>query len=309
MRLLSAALASALALAAQADPAAAKRGPGGGSAEGLHLVAPFTAPDGSGLNLVGEAPTSLCILTGSARVAGFIPLLTWPKRYVMSDAGCTGEGYYDLKPGALAMLKGMGAVPDLLPDEPTLPLGERAAQSWGGIAGLALLLVALGKGRRAVGGAARSFRGGDKLPPHAQRMVEVMCRMALIDGNVDPSEAAAIAGTVRGLTGHPVAVEEIVAALRACGEPLRPAQIAALGRGLNAAQREMVMRGALHVALADGGTAPAEEAFVFQLAKALKLKPARVDAMMDEVAGAAGIAAAAEADGPALTRSAAAAPA
>ena len=309
MRLLSAALGAAVLLAAQADPAAAKRGPGGGTAEGLHFVAPMTEPDGTGLNLVGEGPTSLCILTGSVRVAGFIPLLTWPKSYVMSDAGCMGTGYYEIKADVLPMLKTLGALPDDLPAEPTLPLADRAAQSWGGIAGLALLLLVLAKGRRLVGGAAKSFRGGDRLPPHAQRTVEVMCRMALIDGNVDASEAAAIARTVQGLTGHPVAGAEILAALRSCGTPLKPAQIAALGRGLDARQRDMVMRGALHVALADGGTDPAEEAFLFHLAKALKIRPAQVDTMMDEVARSMGIGATAPAERRDLSPSAGAVPA
>ena len=302
MRILSPAFGAALLLAAGLHPAEAKRGPGAGTAEGLFHVGPIAADE-------GEPARALCILTGTANIGGLIPLYTWSKKYVLSDEACTGDRFYNVEPGLIAMMGLAGLLPEGTPAEPALPLLARAEKSWGGIAGIALLLLVLAKARNAVGGAARSFKGGDKLPEHARRTVEVMCRMALIDGNVDASEAAAIARTVQGLTGHPVAGAEILAALRSCGTPLKPAQIAALGRGLDARQRDMVMRGALHVALADGGTDPAEEAFLFHLAKALKIRPAQVDTMMDEVARSMGIGATAPAERRDLSPSAGAVPA
>ena len=292
MRILSAAFGAALLLAAGLHPAEAKRGPGAGTAEGLFHVGPIAADE-------GEPARALCILTGTANIGGLIPLYTWSKKYVLSDEACTGDRFYNVEPGLIAMMGLAGLLPEGTPAEPALPLLARAEKSWGGIAGLALLLLVLAKARNAVGGAARSFKGGDKLPEHARRTVEVMCRMALIDGNVDPSEAAAIASTVERLTGQRVSVDEILAALRACRTPLRPAQLKSLGKGLDARQRDMVMRGALHVALADGGTDPAEEAFLLQLAETLKLAPQHVDAMMDQVARAIGIAPGPRVDAPA----------
>jgi uncharacterized tellurite resistance protein B-like protein len=114
----------------------------------------------------------------------------------------------------------------------------------------------------------------------------VMIHMLLADGVVDESEMAAMGQVLSELTGETPDLallrQQVDSSAVTGRDPIAVA--AEVAPMLNAAGREMVMRAAIMVALADGVLASDEERLLGKLANALEISGAHLKGLMMDIA-------------------------
>ncbi|MBD3802950.1 MAG: TerB family tellurite resistance protein [Thioclava sp.] len=245
-----------------------------GHSEFLEFVAPIPLPDPD-----GKGALSLCALKTKNHVFG-IPIYYSADGYAMAAGKCDAGQYYPITAEKLAAGKQAGIFPADLPDEPQLSTAQKM-NGYIAFGAIGFLLLMLLRARLGQGRAAKQRKAAlGALPPVAQRIADVTCAMAKADGAVSPHEVATIASIVTRLTGEncdPRLIAEIAEMSRS---DLQPADFRALGKGLKTEAKELVLRAAMLVAMADGKFEKAEIAFISQLSKAFKISPERRTALL-----------------------------
>ena len=113
--------------------------------------------------------------------------------------------------------------------------------------------------------------------------VATMVAVAGADGRVDDTEIEAIQGLVERFVGSPVDRAVVQDWAREPAEvALAKAEslLTSLGSGISDEGREMLVRVALHIAVADGDLADAEFAAIQRIATALRLSPAHFSGLL-----------------------------
>lgn len=268
-------VAAVLALAATSHEAEARRGLGAiwMDSHQLHFVAPTTISNGTGGRM------ALCHLSKKSHIfqVGFWRTL---EGYALSYEGCQGERYIPVAPERMARMIGAGEVPEALPVEPKMQL----AQVVSGFAGSAAIGATLGLMGllKLIAGARRRRRrnamtGADGF---GQRVLDVMCHAAKADGVVDPEEVSLIAFASQKLTGLAYPSEQIERLIGMAGTRISDEEFRAFGEGLNAHQKETLMRGALMVTVSDGTISQSEKGFLARLAATLGISALEMQGML-----------------------------
>lgn len=263
---------TALAALCFATTAEARRG-GGGTAEFMDHVAEFSGPmpDNTGAQL------SLCHLVEDYHVL-FVPLYYTSKGYVLAPNRCDSDSYYKLNEGGLAEAQAIGLLPADLPAEPQISLMRRVPTV---LAGLGLLAL-IGLGIRQKMNKDKRLAEMGAIPLVAQRVLDVACHAARVDGETSEAEVAVIADITRQLTGTAIEPERVRKMIDLSVKSPQPAHFKAFAKGLDASQNELLIRAALMVITADGKVAKAEENFLNQLASAAGITQQRFNEVLTQ---------------------------
>lgn len=268
------AAAAALAFTATAHEAEARRG--GGAimhSQQLHFVTHTTTGNGAGGRM------ALCHLSEKSHIFG-VGFWRSMEGYALSYADCTGEQYVPLSPERMARMIASGEVPESLPVEPNMQMaqvvsGFAGTAAIGATLGLFGLLKLLATGRRRRRRAAMTGANG-----FGQRVLDVMCHAAKADGVVDPEEVKLIAFASQKLTGSAYPAEQIERLIGMAGVKISDDEFRAFGAGLDAHQRETLMRGALMVTVSDGTITQSEKGFLARLAASLGISALEMQGML-----------------------------
>lgn len=266
---------AALALTASSDEAQARRGGGAiwMESQQLHFVAPTNISSGNGNAM------ALCHLSTKHHIfqIGFWRSMNG---YALSYDGCNGERFVPVDTARLERMIAAGDVPAGLPAEPKMQTaqlvtgfaGSAALGATFGLFGLLKMLRAAGRRRRRN---AMTGAGG-----FAQRVLDVMCHAAKADGVVDPEEVKLIAFASEKLTGSAYSPDQIEQLIGMAGTKVSDDDFKAFGEGLDARQRETLMRGALMVTVSDGTISHSEKGFLARLAASLGISALEMQGML-----------------------------
>jgi len=265
---------AALAMTLFASAAEARRG---GAvwmdSQQLHFVANTTVSNGTGGTL------ALCHMSTKSHIFQ-VGLWRTMESYALSFNGCKGDSYTPVTASRMERMLADGDVPAGLPVAPKMTRAE-AISGFSGLAlagaviailGLFKLLKLMGRSRRQ--SAIRGATGFGK------RVLDVMCHAAKADGHVDPEEVSLIAFASQRLTGSAYPAEQIEKLIGMAGSRLSDDDFRAFGTGLNARQRETLMRGALMVTISDGQISQSEKGFLARLAASLKISGPEMQGML-----------------------------
>ena len=263
-------LVTALAALIFATTAEARRG-GGGTVEFMDHVAEFSGPmlDNSGAQL------SLCHLVEDMHVL-YVPLYYTSKGYVLAPNRCDSDSYYDLNEGGLAEAQAQGLLPADIPAEPSINLARRVPTILVGLFFLALIGTFI---RQKMNKDKRLAEMG-AIPLVAQRVLDVACHAARVDGDTSEAEVAVIADITRQITGTAIEPERVRKMISLSVKSPQAAHFKAFVKGLDASQNEMLIRAALMVIAADGQIAKAEQNFLNQLASAAGITQQRFNEVL-----------------------------
>lgn len=258
---------AALAAILSTQAAEARRGGGGGYAEGLLFVAEVDTVGPSGNKM------SLCILERTEKVM-FIPLWRSAQAYALAENRCDAEQYYELSANEFARGKSLGAYAADLPEEPKL----NVAQMLGGAWGLCLLVPLI------LFGIASKF-GGSRRRKEPQnfvsRAVQVMCMVAKSDGHVSERELLIMQNVISQLTQKNIALDVVAEIVANTPGTMTDSDLRKLGKGLSEDERETLVQAAAMVAGGDGEIATGESHMIYRLSKAMKVASAKTDEMVE----------------------------
>lgn len=252
-------IAALLVTSALATPADARRGGGGGTQERLLFVAPTELPGDNG-------PLALCHLVSDTTFLG-ISVYRSSRGYALAEDGCAVDEYYPFSQELLAEAQAIGLIAAEIPATPSIGTGWKV---WGygliGVIGLALGAGLLAKLRGGSSGARTNQRtkiSGARRAQLLDAALDVMCAVALADGDVDQSELVEFARIYQKMTGQKIGMAKIGQHFSQVSGPLDVASLAAAFQGQ---EREFLLHAAMMIAAADGQIAPAEYALIRELA-------------------------------------------
>lgn len=250
-------IAALLISSAFATPAQAARGAAiHGWSEKLLFVAETNIP--------GE---SLCHLVKENH-AMFLPYWTSSLGYAIASNGCDTDSYMALTPDMLKSFQETGLIPKDISPEINVPMADRFVNFSVLGVGAGLVLFGLGSksGRRSapkrVSGKQVSRGNRSQLLP---ALIDVMCAMSMIDGNVDQKEVAVISDVYQKMTGRKITIEQIAKHFQSINGPVDFNHIADV---FNATEREILLEAAIRVATADGRIEDAEYEFIGDMTEA-----------------------------------------
>lgn len=122
--------------------------------------------------------------------------------------------------------------------------------------------------------------GAETAEGFGQRMLDVMCHAARTDGEITPEKVALIAWAGQKLAGTAFTARQIRMAAAGAATGLGFPAFRAFGAGLDAAQRETLMRGALTITVPGGTLTRGEQSFLARLAVTLGLSAGQVQVML-----------------------------
>jgi tellurite resistance protein len=227
-----------------------------GQFDGLEFVAATT------ISGPGDSNLSLCHVTRDIRILG-IPINSNVVGYALATDACTKQAARPFNKGQMEAAQSLGLVDQSLPAVPTNSLEKtlRNAAIWVAIIlGLVAIII-----RRI-----KSLAGHDVRRPlrrkASDRILLVMCYVAKCDGIVESHDITLIAKTARRLTRRTVKPTEIINVADHITVNLSVQDFVLLGRGLRDSEKEIMMRAAFYIALANGRIMPAEHEFLKGLA-------------------------------------------
>ena len=266
------ALLAALGLVAFSSSAEA-RGGGGGQYEFMEYVGPTDIPVSAG----SDQTMALCHLIQKTHVV-FIPLYFASHGYVLSNANCSGDTYFTLPAERMAEARTLGLISPEFPEVPVLSSFQRLVPwLWG--AGALFIILSLIRLQVRKLARTRAMTGATGA---SVKLIDAMCHAAKADGNIDDREIAVIANIAEQLTGQVYPPEKIRRMADLSEKNLQPAAFVKFGKGLDTAQRELVMQAVLMVVGADGQLGSAEQKFVAGLAGGLGMTKPQFDRVMIE---------------------------
>lgn len=257
-----------------ADTAEARRG--ASESQFMDFVSKTTVPGPDGASL------SLCHLITKHSVL-FLPIYYQSNGYALATNSCDTNQYSPVDASLLASGQVAGFIPADIPAEPQLSFGQvlngYISMAVGALLAVAAALGVLANRRNRK---ARLALAGDA-SPFAMRMLEVMSHAAKADGSIDGNEVGMIAAISQKLTGTTFATDRIVKMIELSETSLTKSGFARFGKGMNAAQKENLMRAALMVVASDGGIDKKEQAFVGGLAKGLGIHKQQANEIFQSV--------------------------
>ena len=231
-------------------------------------------------NIPGEnGPVALCHLTTKYHL-GYIGFWRSNGGYALSPTNCEGDSYRALTAEQLMNMQKSGLIDVAVPPEPRMSVNNLATGFAGtGVIGLLALirLLSFAKG-------GRPQRRKKAAPQCAVNALAAMCHVAKADGHVDESEVTAIGLRITELTGRSFGREQIRAMIDAADIHIDYSEYAQFAEGLSANDRQIVLEGALGVAVADGQIQPAEHNFVTNLASALGVQAEEFRMQLQKIA-------------------------
>ena len=252
----------------------ARRGASGYS-EGLEFVAPTgaTTQDGAAL--------SLCVLVRTDHLM-FIDIWRTQKGYGVAENACNVDNFFPIDAAELAELQADGLVDAAIPSEPAVKAGL-AVPVWAwlvlaGLVGFALMKVRAKMARKSQ----RQQLMGD-MSPAAMAIIDAMCHVAKADGDVSMAEVREIAIAVEQMTGETIDPTQVGEMAKLAEDTLSDKDFKKFAAGRSEDEKEVMMRGVLYVAVADGKLDGKEQAFVGKLAKAMQMPGNKVTALLQEV--------------------------
>lgn len=238
-------------------PASAQTGETG-LIDDLEFVAPTRIPGPD------QGDMALCQLTRSFRVLGYA-LTTEIRGYVLSQDNCATIDR-PFNSDQLATAQSLNLISSDVPAVARNSL-QQNLQRYGLFAALGLAILAV------IWRRAKSLLGYDQSGPMrkkaAQRIVSAMCHAAKCDGLVGANEMSLISKTAQRMTGRVYPTAEIIRMADQANLDLSPNDYIAFGHGLRDREKDVMMRAALLVAMADGRMLPSEYEFVTELAHGL----------------------------------------
>jgi tellurite resistance protein len=258
-------IAALLLTTAIATPAEARRGGGSAYAEKLVIVAPteFTSETG--------APLALCHLFKD-QTAMLIPYHRSSQGYAIAENNCDTESYFPFTAEELAGAQLWGKIDASIPTVPQISTFRQIINF--GVIGLVGLLLVGGLGAALLGSLGKSKKvAGHKVDPKRraqllEAVVDVMCHVALVDGDVDQTEINEIGRIYRKLTNTPIKQAQISAQFSTIQGPVNIAGLSAASEGK---EREVLLQAAMMVAVTDGKIDQAEYNFICNMAQGFGL--------------------------------------
>ncbi|MGR3793774.1 tellurite resistance TerB family protein [Vannielia sp. SX4] len=268
------AAAALLALTAMSHEAEARRGGGAiMESEQLHFVALTRTGNGAGGQM------ALCHLSTKSHFFG-IGLWRSMESYALSYDNCTGQQYIPISPERMQAMLRAGDVPPSLPVEPKMQIPQLVT-GFAGTAGIGATFALFGLIKLFAGMRRRRRRNAmTGATGFAQRVLDVMCHAAKADGVVDPEEVKLIAFASQKLTGAAYPADQIERLIGMAGTKVSDEEFRAFGAGLNAHQKETLMRGALMVTVSDGTITQSEKGFLARLAATLGISALEMQGML-----------------------------
>ncbi|MFT7107999.1 MAG: tellurite resistance protein [Yoonia sp.] len=227
-----------------------------GQFDGLEFVADTTISGPGGSTL------SLCHITRDVRILG-IPINSNVVGYALATDACTKQADRPFNKLQMETAQSLGLVNQNLPSMPTNSLENtlRNAAIWVAIS-LGLVAVII---RRIKSLAGRDVRRALRKKA-SDRILLVMCYVAKCDGIVESHDITLISKTARRLTRRTVKPTEIISIADHINVNLSVRDFVLLGRGLRDSEKDIMMRAAFYIALANGRIMPAEHEFLKGLA-------------------------------------------
>ncbi|MBT0958100.1 TerB family tellurite resistance protein [Alphaproteobacteria bacterium KMM 3653] len=258
---------------------AARYGAVYGSSEEFHFVAD-TAVD------LGQGPLALCHLTKKSTAMFFIGMWRSSKGYALVTDGCNSDAYIPISAEEVAQGQASGKIPADVPLQPKMTLQQITSGFFGLILLGAFIGFALVQG--VLRGKRRKARYAEMggMSPQAMAIVDAMCHAARADGHVADEEILEIADAVEVMTGQEIDPADVLKIAEMANEKLSEGDFAAMVKGQSKKTLEVMMRGSLHVVVADGELNRAEKGYISGLAKAMKMSADTVQSLLVEVVAA-----------------------
>lgn len=232
--------------------AEARKGGVSGWYEELQFVAP-TAMNG----------VSLCLLVKKSHIF-YLPYWTEAKGYGLARNNCDVEEFFGLSSADLASYQANGIISPTVSRTPTLPAQARVMNyGFMGLGG-ALALAAF-SARRRLGGAERQQK---KTLALQNAMIEVMCAMALADGDVDQNELRVMAAIVQTITGRTITLKEVMQKFQQVNTSIDFHQMEAV---FSHEEHELLLEAAIRIASADGRVDDSEYEFMHDMMTAFNI--------------------------------------
>ena len=234
----------------------------------------------------GLATYTLCHMT-VARTFG-IPIYYESDGYGLSANNCEGTRYTPLSTEEFAELQAAGMIAADIAQEPAFNAAQKRTHLFSTLLGSILgLMVAIAVISRKLRLRRRRAMIGTK-NTYTRSMLDVMCHIAKIDGQVDVSEISAIARIAHALTGRRFTPEQIAEIVNNAESKLAEADYKRFAKGLAEGQKDGVMQAAILVAAADSFMDDREKQFIGNLGRALKMDVRRVGDLYRDILGVGG---------------------
>jgi tellurite resistance protein len=245
-----------------------------GSYEFMEYVADFAAP----AELTEGKSLSLCHLIDKSH-AFYVPIYFASQGYVLAENRCDTDSYLPLSSEQFSTAQAAGAIPAGVPSTPELSLARKLPPYGFGILMLFGGVAFLRRRRRA------QSQGHDLsgLPTHVQRVLAVACHAAKADSQVGDEKIDMIAAIVQRTTDVEVDANQIRRVVANCEKSLQQQDYVQFGKGLAAAQKELLLKVALIIVGSDGAPNKGEQKFVSGLASGLSISTPRFQSIVNEM--------------------------
>lgn len=230
------------------------------------------------------SPLALCVLVKTQNVL-FLDVWRTQKGYALAENRCDASSYIPVTSDQLKVFKMSGVISSEVPDEPQVKTGLAIPYwAWAIIAGL-VALIGIKLRRKAGRKSARRDLMGDASPA-AIAILDAMCHAAKADGHVSPSELIEIAEAAQKMTGEKIDPKRVAEMAKLAESNLTDQDYKRLVAGRTEDEKEVMMRGVLFVAVADGKLDSKEQQFVGKLAGVMQMPATKIQALLGDVVAA-----------------------
>lgn len=257
-----------------AGEAEARRGVSG-YAEALELVETTTIPGQNG------SPLSLCVLVRTQHVL-FVDVWRTQKGYALAENRCDVESFIPIDGPQLASLKADGLVSADLAEVPDVKTGI-AVPIWAWIVILGVVGFIAYKAKAKAGRKAQRQSLMGNTTPAVMAIIDAMCHVSKADGDVSAQEVKEISIAAEQMTGEAVDPTRVAEMAQLAEANLTDGDYKKFAAGRSEDEKEVMMRGVLYVAIADGKLDGKEREFVGKLASVMKMPSDRVTVLLNEV--------------------------
>jgi tellurite resistance protein len=212
----------------------------------------------------------------------FVDVWRTQKGYALAENQCAVESFYTIDDVQLAGLKAEGLIEADIPAQPAVKAGLAVPMwAWALILGLVGFVAMKARTKKARKSGRQQLLGD--VSPAAMAIIDAMCHVSKADGDVSASEVREIAVAVEQMTGEAIDPSRVSEMANLAEQTLTDGDFKKFAAGRSADEKEVMMRGVLYVAVADGQLDGKEQQFVGKLAQAMKMPGDKVAALLQEV--------------------------